>query len=70
MNSVEFLTVNEFEKLKSNLELTEQERFILEHMRRNDLTNEGMALELNISSHKFKQIKASLKMKIYKQACK
>lgn len=70
MNSVEFLTANEFEKLKSNLELTEQERFILEHMRRNDLTNEGMALELNISLHKFKQIKASLKMKIYKRACK
>lgn len=33
MNSVEFLTANEFNKLKSNLELTEQERFILEHMK-------------------------------------
>ncbi len=69
MNSVEFLTQNEFKKLKANLELTEQEQFILEHLRLNDLTNEGMALELNVSAHKFKQIKASLKMKIYKKAC-
>lgn len=54
MNSVEFLTQNEFKKLKANLELTEQEQFILEHLRLNDLTNEGMALELNVSAHKFK----------------
>lgn len=68
MNSIIFLSNNEFENIKKNCDFTEQELYILEHMRKDDLTNEGMAMNLNISAHKFKQVKSLMQLKIYRQA--
>ena len=70
MNTIEYLTKNEYENLKQNIDFTDEELFVIKHLRLNDLTCEGIAQELNVSYHKFKKIKGEALLKIFRQASK
>lgn len=70
MNTIEYLSDIEYNNLLSNCDFTKNELFIVQHMRQNDLTCEGIAMELGVSYHKFKTIKANALLKIFKQATK
>lgn len=69
MNTIEYLTQSEYESLLNNIDFTNEELFIVKHMRLNDLTNDGMAQRLNISDYKFKKYKSNALLKIFHKAC-
>lgn len=64
MNEVQFLTDNEYKKLKNNLDLTAEEEKLLDYIKTNSLTAEGIALKMNISNHRYKAVKNMIVMKI------
>ena len=70
MNTIEYLTDGEYKKLIDNIDFTNDELVVIKHLRKNDLTCEGIAMELGVSYHKFKTIKANALLKIFKQATK
>lgn len=57
MNEIQFLTDNEFENLKANIDLTTEEETLLSFIRNNTMTAYGIAAEMQISEHRYKAVK-------------
>ena len=68
MFDLSFLTKKDIEVLNEKAELTEEQKIILEHLRRNDLTDDGIMLELRLSRNKYYKIKEKLFEKIIRTA--
>lgn len=68
MFDLSFLTKKDIEVLREKAELSEEQWAILEHLRRNDLTDEGIMLELCLSRNKYYRIKEKLFEKIIRTA--
>lgn len=68
MFDLSFLTKKDIEVLNEKAELTEEQKIILEHLRRNDLTDDGIMLELRLSRNKYYKIKGKLFEKIIRTA--
>jgi DNA-binding transcriptional ArsR family regulator len=63
-----FLTVKDIEVLDKKAGFTYEQRVILEHLQKNDLTDEGIMLELRLSRNKYYKIKENLIQKIIRTA--
>lgn len=68
MNEIQFLTDNEFENLKANIDLTTEEETLLSFIRNNTMTAYGIAAEMQISEHRYKAVKNMAIMKILRFA--
>lgn len=68
MFDLTWLTVKDIEVLDQKAEFTEEQRIILEHLRKNDLNDEGIMLELRLSRNKYYKIKENLMQKIIRTA--
>jgi DNA-binding transcriptional ArsR family regulator len=63
-----FLTKKDIEILDEKAGFTDEQRVILEHLRKNDLSDEGIMLELRLSRNKYYKIKENLIQKIIRTA--
>ena len=70
MNDIQFLTDTEYKNLKSNLDLTAEEETLLDMLKANSLTADGIAAKMNISQHRYKAVKNMVTMKILRHASK
>lgn len=68
MFDLSFLTKKDIEVLEAKAELTDEQRIILEHLRKGDLTDEGIMLELRLNRNKYYKIKEKLFEKIIRTA--
>lgn len=68
MFDLSFLTVKDIEVLDKKAGFTDEQRIILEHLRKNDLSDEGIMLELRLSRNKYYKIKENLIQKIIRTA--
>lgn len=68
MFDLSFLTAKDISILNEKAELTDEQKIILEHLRKNDLTDEGIMLELSLSRNKYYKIKEKLFEKIIRTA--
>lgn len=68
MVDLSFLTIKDIEILDEKAGFTDEQRVILEHLRKNDLSDEGIMLELRLSRNKYYKIKENLIQKIIRTA--
>ncbi len=68
MIDLSFLTVKDIEILDKKAGFTAEQKIILEHLRKNDLSDEGIMLELRLSRNKYYKIKENLIQKIIRTA--
>ncbi len=68
MVDLSFLTIKDIEILDQKAGFTEEQRVILEHLRKNDLTDEGIMYELRLSRNKYYKTKENLIQKIIRTA--
>lgn len=68
MVDLSFLTIKDIETLDKKAGLTDEQRVIIEHLRKNDLSDEGIMLELRLSRNKYYKIKENLIQKIIRTA--
>lgn len=68
MVDLSFLTIKDIETLDKKAGFTNEQRIILEHLRKNDLSDEGIMLELRLSRNKYYKIKENLIQKIIRAA--
>lgn len=68
MFDLSFLTKKDIEVLNEKAELTEEQKIILEHLRKNDLSDDGIMMELRLSRNKYYKMKEKLFEKIIRTA--
>ena len=68
MVDLSFLTKKDIEILDEKADFTDEQRVILEHLRKNDLSDEGIMLKLRLSRNKYYKIKENLIQKIIRTA--
>lgn len=68
MFDLSFLTAKDVAVLEEKAELTDEQKIILEYLRKNDLTDEGIMLKLCLSRNKYYKIKEKLFEKIIRAA--
>lgn len=68
MVDLSFLTIKDIEILNEKAGFTDEQKIILEHLRKNDLSDEGIMLELRLSRNKYYKIKENLIQKIIRTA--
>ena len=64
MRGLTFLTPKDIKILHEKADFTEDQLAILKHLRKGDLSDEGIMLELQLSRNKYYDIKADLLYKI------
>lgn len=68
MIDLTFLTPKDVTTLHEKADFTEDQLAILKHLRKGDLSDEGIMLELQLSRNKYYKIKADLLCKIIRAA--
>lgn len=68
MINLSFLTNNDVEKLTKNIGFTEDEKFILEHLVKDDLNDDGIMLRLHMHRNKYYDTKMRTLYKIIRYA--
>ncbi|WP_290911241.1 hypothetical protein [Eubacterium sp.] len=68
MIDLSFLSKSEVEHLDKQIGFTDNEKEIIEHLVKNDLTDDGIMLELHLSRNKYYKIKLNAVYKIVRYA--
>lgn len=68
MLDLTFLTPKDVDTLHEKVDFTKDQILILKHLRKGDLSDEGIMLELQLSRNKYYKIKADLLCKIIRAA--
>lgn len=68
MLDLSFLSQRDIAVLDKKTGFTEDEKIILNHLARNDMTDDGIMLELSINRNRFYKIKTNLINKIIREA--
>ena len=68
MIDLSFLSKSEVEHLDERIGFTDIEKEIIEHLVKNDLTDDGIMLELHLSRNKYYKIKLNAVYKIIRYA--
>ena len=68
MIDLSFLSKSEVEHLDEQIGFTDIEKEIIEHLVKNDLTDDGIMLELHLSRNKYYKIKLNAVCKIIRYA--
>ena len=68
MLDLSFLSQRDIAALDKKIGFTEDEKIIINHLARNDMTDDGIMLELSINRNRFYKIKTNLINKIIREA--
>lgn len=68
MIDLSFLTKSEVKHLDEQIGFTETEKEIIEHLVKNDLTDDGIMLKTNLSRNKYYKVKLNAVYKIIRYA--
>nr|DAF64125.1 MAG TPA: hypothetical protein [Siphoviridae sp. ctTIi48] len=68
MLDLSFLSQRDIAALDKKIGFTEDEKIIINHLARNDMTDDGIMFELSINRNRFYKIKTNLINKIIREA--
>ena len=68
MVNLSFLTLSDMNKLSEKIGFTSDEKYILEHLVRDDMNDSGIMLNLGLSQNKYYDTKCNLIYKIIRYA--
>lgn len=68
MLDLSFLSQRDIATLDKKIGFTEDEKIIINHLAQNDMTDDGIMLELSINRNRFYKIKTNLINKIIREA--
>ena len=68
MVNLSFLTISDMKKLSENIGFTNDEKYILEHLVRDDMNDSGIMLNLGLIRNKYYDKKCNLIYKIIRYA--
>lgn len=68
MNTVQYLSKTEYEKLKQNIDFSDTELAIIDLLRKGIYTDYAIANKLNLSDYQYKKLKSLAQLKIYQYA--